>query len=67
MVSKKLKSFNADEFMEGTANNYSLLNDRFRPEADVLDVSTKSGIGQAVHYRILHTQAFQVWKEAVCA
>ena len=46
MVSKKLKSFNADEFMEGTANNYSLLNDRFRPEADVLDVSTKSGIGQ---------------------
>ena len=35
MVSKKLKSFNADEFMEGTANNYSLLNDRFRPKADI--------------------------------
>jgi len=22
---------------------------------------------QAVHYRLLHTQAFQVWEEAVCA
>jgi putative transposase len=22
---------------------------------------------QAVHYRLLRTQAFQVWKEAVCA